>query len=412
MNEMTLPDPMGSDSNDQSHPTKSGTDQVLAIRNATILQPEGWTNNACVIIRNGTIEEISASHPAADLELDAEGRFILPGLIDLHGDAFEREIAPRAGVQFDLDLALLSNDANLISAGITTFYYSITDGYEPGLRSRGSVRQILDSLERLQPQLKCDSRIHLRHEQANVRDYEELTVWMKSGRIDLLSLNNHLPSPDNEKAVTKFITGMNRREAMSDDQARDFMNQLQQHLPEGLRQSADLAKMAADLGIPLASHDDKEDKDVDRAISHGVSIAEFPMTDNAVHRLKSEEIQILMGAPNGVRGKSHVSGTSVREAVADGTVDILCSDYHYPSLLRIPFMLAELEILRLEDAYRLVSRNPAKAVGLSDKKGKLAAGMDADLLIMRELKGHVSNLDLVMIAGQPVSNRGMVIQTT
>ena len=37
---------------------------------------------------------------------DASGCFVLPGIVDIHGDAFERIIMPRPTVMFDLALAL------------------------------------------------------------------------------------------------------------------------------------------------------------------------------------------------------------------------------------------------------------------------------------------------------------------
>lgn len=44
---------------------------------------------------------------------------------------------------------------------------------------------------------------------------------------------------------------------------------------------------------------------------------------------------VCMGAPNFVRGELHCEILSAREAFAEGLVDMLCSDYHFPSLLGI-----------------------------------------------------------------------------
>ena len=33
-------------------------------------------------------------------ELDARGLLVLPGIVDIHGDAFERQLQPRPGVGF------------------------------------------------------------------------------------------------------------------------------------------------------------------------------------------------------------------------------------------------------------------------------------------------------------------------
>src|SRR6476620_6112373 len=52
--------------------------------------------------------------------IDASGLKVLPGIVDLHGDAFERQMMPRAGVDFPVDVALADSDRQAISNGITT----------------------------------------------------------------------------------------------------------------------------------------------------------------------------------------------------------------------------------------------------------------------------------------------------
>lgn len=50
--------------------------------------------------------DIDGAKPTFACSLNADGCFVLPGIVDIHGDAFERQIMPRPGVGFDLDLAL------------------------------------------------------------------------------------------------------------------------------------------------------------------------------------------------------------------------------------------------------------------------------------------------------------------
>ena len=63
------------------------------------------------------------------------GALVLPGVVDIHGDAFERQIMPRPRTMFPLDIALLDTDRQLAANGITTAYHGITVSWEPGLRS-------------------------------------------------------------------------------------------------------------------------------------------------------------------------------------------------------------------------------------------------------------------------------------
>ena len=45
--------------------------------------------------------------------LDAAGLLVLPGIVDIHGDAFERQMMPRPGVDFALDIALFESEAQV-----------------------------------------------------------------------------------------------------------------------------------------------------------------------------------------------------------------------------------------------------------------------------------------------------------
>ena len=69
------------------------------------------------------------------------------------------------------------------------------------------------------------------------------------------------------------------------------------------------------------------------AIRDGVSIAEFPTTVEAAQALHAAGVQVLMGAPNLVRGGSHSGNVATAELARAGVLDILSSDYVPASLL-------------------------------------------------------------------------------
>jgi alpha-D-ribose 1-methylphosphonate 5-triphosphate diphosphatase len=89
-----------------------------------------------------------------------------------------------------------------------------------------------------------------------------------------------------------------------------------------------------------------------------------------------------MGAPNLVRGRSHAGKVAAADLVAEGLVDALASDYHYPAPARAAFRLAE-QGMDLAAAWALISSGPARLLGLSDR-GTLAPGLRADLVIVEE----------------------------
>ena len=384
-----------------THPGEAVPD--LLIENINLLAGDEWLESTRVYLSGGRIQAIGADAPGqAEHHIDGRGGYLLPGIIDLHGDAFERHITPRTGTLFPLDLALAANDASLVANGITTFFYSITDGFEPGPRSRQTVRSLLDRLDALAPRFRCQARVHIRHEQANTEDHEELVQWLDSGRVHLLSLNDHLPPMDNEGKIERYLDGLRRRVAMTPEETQAFLEGLQNRREPGAKQVQALARVAHRAGVSLASHDDMGPDDVARNRELGTAIAEFPMDAATARASREAGAAVLMGAPNLVRGGSHVGAISVRDAIAEKLVDILCSDYHYPSLFRAPFLAAEQGLLPLPEAWKLVSENPARAAGLGDHKGRIAPGYDADLLLLDRLDGLPLSIRCTLIAGSPV----------
>jgi alpha-D-ribose 1-methylphosphonate 5-triphosphate diphosphatase len=100
------------------------------------------------------------------MALDASDLLVLPGIIDIHGDAFERQIQPRPGVNFPIGIALRDTEKQLLANGITTAYHGVTLSWEPGLRSLDTWNSLLNALEA--ERWTCDMRVHLRWEAYNL----------------------------------------------------------------------------------------------------------------------------------------------------------------------------------------------------------------------------------------------------
>ncbi|MBD1915451.1 MULTISPECIES: alpha-D-ribose 1-methylphosphonate 5-triphosphate diphosphatase [Cyanophyceae] len=375
----------------------------LALQGATVLTPTGWLESATVLIEDGKFVAVDqAAKPSGYVAVDVTGLHLLPGIIDIHGDAFERMICPRPGVNLPLDMALVENDLALLGAGITTFFYSITDSFEPGLRSRDMARQLINRISEPDNELRVDSRIHIRHEQANTADYDELCNWLETHKVTLISLNNHLPLATDDEALQRYTKGLRQRLKLSEADILALIQSAYPRQEEGLAQFEDLVQRCHHLGIPVASHDDETAADVAKSRERGVAIAEFPASIPLAAASRAYGAAVLMGAPNLVRGGSHVGYMSVAEAAQSQVLDCLCSDYHYPSLFHAPFLLAEKELMPFEQAWKCVSEYPAEAAKIGDQKGKIAPGYDADFLLLTPDGSLPSAIRAVYINGLPV----------
>jgi alpha-D-ribose 1-methylphosphonate 5-triphosphate diphosphatase len=149
-------------------------------------------------------------------------------------------------------------------------------------------------------------------------------------------------------------------------------------VPDALRA---LVPKLAKLGVRMGSHD--ENTAEQRAWWHqlGVRCCEFPETVEAAEAARKNGDSVIMGSPNLVRGGSHKGNVSAVEVVAMGLCDALASDYHYPSMRRAAFLLADGGVCELAAAWSLVSEGPARVLGLTDR-GRLEPGQRADLVVI------------------------------
>ena len=104
--------------------------------------------------------------------------------------------------------------------------------------------------------------------------------------------------------------------------------------------------------------------------------AEFPTTVETAEDAAAQGDDIVLGAPNVVRGGSHTGWIDATEMIARGLCSVLASDYYYPAPLLAGFALAARGVTSLARAWRLLSGTPATAFGLDLLRLALANGWD------------------------------------
>lgn len=360
------------------------------------LLPQGLVVDAGLAIDEGLISSVGEHVPGACL--DAGGLLVLPGLVDIHGDAFERQLSPRPEVRFPTAMALHDTDRQLVANGITTAFHGITCSWESGLRSRDMARELVEHLGGNNG-LAADNRVHLRFENHNLEAVDEVLCWMEEGRVDLLAFNDHLPAilkrVDDAAKLGKYAD----RSGVSVEDFRELVLRAwarHEEVEDAVRR---LAAMAHKCRIATASHDDMTRDDRSRYQDLGCLISEFPMRAEAASAAKDFGNQVIMGAPNVVRGGSHLGGIRATDMVAEGICTILASDYFYPALMGAPFRLAGEGICPLGAAWHLVSRNPARAAGFADR-GELVPGKRADIVLVDDAGSGMPRVVATIVAGR------------
>jgi alpha-D-ribose 1-methylphosphonate 5-triphosphate diphosphatase len=354
-----------------------------------------------LLINDGDITAVGSHHGRGSVGIDARDLLVLPGIVDLHGDAFERQMMPRPGVDFPIDVALIDSDRQAIGNGITTVFHATTWSWEPGLRSGNNARQLLGAIETLRPQLAADTRFHLRHETFNLDAEAEILQWMADGRLDLLAFNDHMDSTVASLDKPQKRARMVERCGITGDEFDRLVERVTSRADDVPGSIARLATAARAANVRMLSHDD-ESPTMRRAFrAQGIGIAEFPINEETAREAAAGGDAIVFGAPNVVRGGSHTGWTKASDMIAKGLCSVLASDYYYPAPLLAAFRLAADGVLPLAEAWKLISTAPARAAGLTDR-GTLAAGSRADILLIDDELPLRPRIVAVIAAGRLV----------
>ncbi|MGY3617581.1 alpha-D-ribose 1-methylphosphonate 5-triphosphate diphosphatase [Bradyrhizobium sp. USDA 10063] len=360
------------------------TARETIIGNARLVLADRVIERGWVALADGRVAEFGEGS-APDGGEDAGGDLIMPGMIELHTDHLEGHYVPRPKVFWDPVASVISYDAQLATSGITTVLDSLRVWREDGAEDvdgRAGILAAAISAAREGNLLRADHFLHLRCEIPMPDVVAEAKELIDRPDVRLMSLMDHTPGQRqfrDEVKLRDYYRG--KGGGMTDAQldelfARRFANQ-KAYAATNMRA---IVALAHEYKIPLASHDDTTEENVVDAVRDRVSVAEFPTTMEAARGLHAAGIDILMGAPNVVRGGSHSGNIAAVDLAREGLLDILSSDYIPSSLLMAALQLPQhVPAIDLASAVRTVTKTPAEAVGLTDR-GEIAVGKRADLI--------------------------------
>jgi alpha-D-ribose 1-methylphosphonate 5-triphosphate diphosphatase len=357
--------------------------------------PTSVIDDARIVVRDGLIAEVGPAPAGSAADLDGRGLLCVPGLIDVHSDALERERAPRPGVHLPWDFAVVSLEGKLQAAGITTAFHGA--GFQDKMsgamtRSARTAVEVCEAITARTADLaplvghRILYRLDARSPEGAAALAEALDAHPASAEsLPLVSHEDHTPGQGqyaDRRHMERYIA---QTRGLSDDQAAAQVDELIEerdaHLPVLARNMAWLGELARAGRIRLVGHDMDSPAAVEALLARGGSVAEFPTTVDAAQTARDLGFPIVMGAPNVMRGESHSGNVSASRLVELGLVDALASDYLPSGLLAGAFTLARCGMAALPAATGLVTWGAAAAAGLSDR-GRLAAGLRADLALV------------------------------
>ncbi len=344
-----------------------------------------------VCVRDGRIAAVDPQGAAQDCGHDLEGDYLIPGLVELHTDNFERHLMPRPKVRWPELPALYGHDAEVAAAGITTVFDALGVGDADPEAMRGQdLAPVLAAIEHASDQglLRAEHRLHVRLELPAPNTRELFEPFAGHPRVGLISLMDHTPGQrqweDIEQARIYYCGKKGWSSEKFERAVAESRDLQQRHAMPNRRHFVEYARANA---IPLASHDDTRTEHVDEAHAEGATISEFPTRVEAARAARAKGMSTVMGAPNVVRGGSHSGNVAAVELARLGLLDSLSSDYVPSSLLMAAFRLVPDAGFSIAQAVATVSLNPARAAGLGDR-GEIAPGLRADLVQVRLAGGQ------------------------
>ncbi|WP_088226533.1 alpha-D-ribose 1-methylphosphonate 5-triphosphate diphosphatase [Desulfosporosinus sp. FKB] len=379
----------------------------ICIYNAKMILPEKISKGYLIIDGNRIIEVAESDFPRVKCYseltmIDAEDCFVMPGMIDLHSDAIEKEIQPRPNTLFPIHMAFYELEKKLTVSGITTMFHSLSLSDEWGVRNQDMVVGVINSINTLKnARSMINHKIHLRYELTFLAGLKALEGLIKNKSIDLMSYMDHTPGQgqfrDAEALKTFTLQSYGKKEQEFDD----FLDKtIENQARINWTKLMELSKIAKHKGIPLAFHDDDTQEKIDTLLECEGIVSEFPINLTTAVYAASKGIHVCVGAPNIIRGKSHSNNMRAIDAILNHAADIICSDYLPSAMLPAVFSLTR-EGIALNEAVKMVTLNPAKALKIDGEVGTIEVGKCADLIVV-EMHQDYPILRKTLVGGNTV----------
>jgi alpha-D-ribose 1-methylphosphonate 5-triphosphate diphosphatase len=211
--------------------------------------------------------------------------------------------------------AALAHDAQMAAAGVTTVYDSICAGSVFGQKDyrREIFPQVIRAIEEgiHANAFRIDHKVHIRCELTGDELVDDVSPFADNPLVCLVSLMDHTPGKRqwrNLDHLKRYNIGSGEKtESQHDEDVAIRMDVG----PKNMERNWPLiVEMFGSRGVPLATHDDTTEDDVDAGVRSGAVISEFPTTVVAAREAKRRGLATIAGAPNVVRGGSHSGGVA------------------------------------------------------------------------------------------------------
>jgi N-acetylglucosamine-6-phosphate deacetylase len=403
---------MKNHNNDPARIAAAGGDlgqPLTAIYGGQILTPDGVFEGRTLVLENGRIQGLAPGEPKGiqdQRKIHVDGGWIVPGFIDIHTHGGAGSDMMDASAD-----ALQAISTHLAQHGVTAFYPTTMTA--PGDEISRAIAAFTTSAAAIRgatplgihlegPYLSPDYRGTQPVELLRHVDPGEYEAWLGSGAVRLITLAPEIPG---SLALVTRASQIGIRLAIGHTNAS--LEQAVEAFDRGATQATHLFN-----GMPPLHH--RAPGPVGAALSDDRVFAQLipdgfhvhPAVMKLVIRAKGVHRTILVSDAN--RGAGMPDGTyflgQVRVHTKDGVArndqgGLAGSTIALDKGLRNAMQAAGLS---LPEAIPMVTSTPATAMGIGAKKGRLAPGCDADIVILDD----DLNVKMTIVSGRVVFTSG------
>jgi len=200
---------------------------MIKIINGKIVTPKTVEDNRILLIKDKRILGICDCDEFLSDEcevVDAQGGYIIPGLIDAHCDALEFKLFPRPNVTIPHFLALSYYEKELLSSGIATQFHGIYWG--DVLEKHRSLKLALEMIKKILDYRRVailNHKIFVRFDIVKFEAKDKLFNLLKNRAVDLLSFQYHLPGQAQFKSFEAFKNYYTKVRGWAEEELREFV---------------------------------------------------------------------------------------------------------------------------------------------------------------------------------------------
>ncbi|RYH11128.1 alpha-D-ribose 1-methylphosphonate 5-triphosphate diphosphatase [Tropicimonas sp. IMCC6043] len=350
----------------------------------TALPPVRFTG--AQILRDGALQRRSLALADGRItkgplpEVDMRGYLLLPGIIDLHGVAFERVVAPSSGTASDIRRCLDLTECEAASHGVTTAWLALSWSWEGGIRGPDFAERFLAVHAACRDRTGTDLRVQIRSETHMIDTANRLLAAIRRHAVDYVIFKNHLGrAVEALRAGPATVADGAFRDAQRFERRKAELQVLLAREKEVPRHLCRLADAFDTLGVRFGSHADPDGETRETFSMIGASIAEFPTTRRAAAAAKAMNDPVILSAQNVLHGGPRPGCVRATDLIAQKLCDALASEDDYSSLARAAWNLIDRRLCDLPRAWSMISEAPADILRLHDR-GRLDFGRRADVV--------------------------------